>query len=131
MVNGDCGTQSPPASRTGGAAARGADHIMPTFPGQPQNWDQGPKTTASPSATIGCMKSSRVVKLLGEFLGFLLVSTGGTLIAIGILLVLSRIGLGDGDPGSVVRWVNLVLGSGGFGIAMVAAGVFLVRRLKR
>jgi hypothetical protein len=77
------------------------------------------------------MKSSRVVKLLGEFLGFLLVSTGGTLIAIGILLVLSRIGLGDGDPGSVVRWVNLVLGSGGFGIAMVAAGVFLVRRLKR
>ena len=76
------------------------------------------------------MKSSRAVRLLGEFLGFLLVSTGGTLIAIGLLLVLSRIGLGDGAPGSLVRWVNLVLGSGGSGIVMVAAGVFLVRRLK-
>jgi hypothetical protein len=67
---------------------------------------------------------------LGEFLGFLLLSTGGTLIAIGVLLVLSRICLGDGDPGSVVRWVNLVLGSGGSGIVMLAAGIFLVRRLK-
>jgi hypothetical protein len=76
------------------------------------------------------MKSSRAVRLLGELLGFLLLSTGGTLIAIGALLVLSRIGLGDGDAGSVVRWVNPVLGSGGSGIAMLTAGIFLVRRLK-
>jgi hypothetical protein len=76
------------------------------------------------------MKSSSAPKLIGEFLGFLLVSTGGTLIAIGILLVLSRIGLGDGDAGSAVRWLNLVLGSGVSGIAMVAAGLCLVRRSK-
>jgi hypothetical protein len=77
------------------------------------------------------MKSSNALKLIAEFLGFLFVSTGGTLIAIGILLVLSRIVLGDGDPGSVFRWLNLVLGSGVSGIVMVAAGVCLVRRLKR
>jgi hypothetical protein len=76
------------------------------------------------------MKSSNALKLIGEFLGFLLVSAGGTLIAIGVLLVLSRIGLGDGDAGSVVRWVNLVVGSGVSGVAMVAVGVCLVRRFK-
>ncbi len=73
---------------------------------------------------------SRAVKLIGEFLGFLLVSTGGTLLCIGVLLVLSRIGLGDADAGPVVRWLDLVLGSGVSGIAMVAAGVCLVRRFK-
>ena len=77
------------------------------------------------------MKSSNALKLIGEFLGFLLVSIGGSLIAIGVLLVLSRIGLGDGEAGSVVRWVNLVLGSGVSGVAMVAVGVRLVRRFKR
>jgi ABC-type Fe3+ transport system permease subunit len=71
------------------------------------------------------MKSSNVLKLIAEFLGFLLVSIGGTLIAIGVLLAFSRIG-----PGSVVGWLNLVLGCGVSGIAMVAAGVLLVRRLK-
>ena len=81
-------------------------------------------------ATIGFMKLSNALKLIGEFLGFLLVSTGGTLIAIGVLLVLSRIGLGDGGAGSVVRWVNLVLGSGVSGVAMVAVGFCLVRRFK-
>jgi hypothetical protein len=77
------------------------------------------------------MKSSRAVRLLGEFLGFLSVSTGGTLIAIGVLLAFSRIGPGVGDPGSVVGWLNLVLGCGASGIVMVAAGICLVRRLKR
>jgi len=76
------------------------------------------------------MKSSNALKILGEFLGFLLVSTGGTLIAIGILLVLSCIGLGDGDSGSLVKLLNLVLGSGISGIAMVAVGICLVRKLK-
>jgi len=76
------------------------------------------------------MKLSDAVKLIGEFFGFLLVSIGGTLLCIGVLLVLSRIGLGDADAGSVVRWVDLVLGSGVSGIAMVAAGICLVRWLK-
>ena len=77
------------------------------------------------------MKLPHAVKLLGEFLGFLLVSTGGMLLCIGVLLVLSRIGLGDADTGSVVRWLDLVLGSGVSGIAMVVVGVCLVRRFKR
>jgi hypothetical protein len=81
-------------------------------------------------ATIGFMKSSSTLKIIGEFLGFLLVSTGGTLVCIGILLVLSRIGMGDGDAESVVRWGNLVLGSGVSGIAMLALGICLVRRFK-
>jgi hypothetical protein len=76
------------------------------------------------------MKSSNTLKLIGEFLGFLLVSTGGTLLCIGVLLVLSRIGLGDDDPGAVVRWLNLVLGSGTSGLAMLAVGICLVRRFK-
>jgi hypothetical protein len=76
------------------------------------------------------MKSSYALKLIGEFLGFLLVSTGGTLVCIGVLLVLSRIGLGEGDAGSVVRWVNLVVGSGASGLAMLAVGICLVRRFK-
>jgi hypothetical protein len=42
----------------------------------------------------------------------------------------SRIGLGDGDAGAVVKWLNLVLGSGVSGITMVAAGICLVRRSK-
>jgi len=76
------------------------------------------------------MKLSNAAKLIGEFLGFLLVSTGGTLLCIGALLVLSRVALGDADAGSVVKWLDLVLGSGVSGIAMVAAGICLVRRFK-
>ena len=71
-----------------------------------------------------------IVKLVGEFLGFLLVSIGGMFVAVGILLVLSRVGTGEGDSGSVVRWLNLVLGSAASGAAMLAAGISLVRRLK-
>ena len=73
---------------------------------------------------------SSAVKLIGEFLGFLLVSTGGTLLCIGVLLVLSRIGLGGADAGPMVRWLDLVVGSAVSGIAMIAAGVCLVRRFK-
>ena len=76
------------------------------------------------------MKLSSAVKLIGEFLGFLLVSTGGMFLCIGVLLALSRIGLGDAVEGTVMRWLDLVLGSGVSGIAMVAAGICLVRRLK-
>jgi len=89
-----------------------------------------PRQQPARPATIGFVKSSTALKLIGEFLGFLLVSTGGTLVCIGVLLVLSRIALGDGDAGSVVRWVNLVLGSGVSGISMLAAGICLVRWLK-
>lgn len=76
------------------------------------------------------MKLSNAVRLIGEFLGFLFVSTGGTLLCIGVLLVLSRIGLGGADAGTLVRWLDLVLGCGVSGIAMVAAGICLVRRFK-
>ena len=76
------------------------------------------------------MKLSSAVNLIGEFLGFLLVSTGGTLLCIGALLVLSRIGLGSADAVPVVRWLDLVLGSGVSGTAMVAVGICLVRRFK-
>ena len=76
------------------------------------------------------MKLSNAFRLIGEFLGFLFVSTGGTLLCIGVLLVLSRIGLGGADAGPMVRWLDLVLGSGVSGIAMVAAGICLVRRFK-
>lgn len=74
---------------------------------------------------------SRAVKLIGELLGFLLVSTGGTLLCIGVLLVLSRLGLGDADTGSVVRRVDLVVGFGVSGTSMVAAGICLVHRFRR
>ncbi len=77
------------------------------------------------------MKFSRAVKLVGEFFGFLLVSTGGTLLCIGVLLVLSRLGLGDADTGSVVKRLELVVGSGVSGSAMVAAGICLVHRFRR
>lgn len=77
------------------------------------------------------MKLSHVVKIIGEFLGFLLVSTGGVLLCIGALLVLSRIGLRHADTGPVMGWLDLVLGSGVSGIAMVVVGVCLVRRFKR
>jgi hypothetical protein len=77
------------------------------------------------------MKLSDALKLIGEFLGFLLVSTGGTLLCIGVLLTLSRVGLGDANTGPVMRWLDLVLGSGASGIGMLAAGVCLVRWFKR
>jgi hypothetical protein len=76
------------------------------------------------------MKLSSAVNLIGEFLGFLLVSIGGTLLCIGVLLVLSRAGVGSADTGPLVRWLDLVLGSGVSGIAMVAVGICLVRRFK-
>ena len=76
------------------------------------------------------MKLSTAVRLIGEFLGFLFVSTGGVLLCIGVLLVLSRIGVGGADVGPVTRWLDLVLGSGVSGAAMVAAGICLVRRFK-
>lgn len=93
----------------------------------------GTKVSRRPTplcATIPSMKLSRALRLIGEFLGFLLVSTGGVLLCIGVLLVLSRIGLGDADAGPVMKWLHLVLGSGVSGVAMVAVGICLVRRLR-
>ncbi len=75
------------------------------------------------------MRLSTRLKLLGEFLGFLLISTGGTFVAIGILLLLSRIGMGQSAPGLTVGWWPLFAGSEVSGIAMLAGGIFLVRRL--
>ena len=79
---------------------------------------------------MGVMRRPNAIRFLTEFFGFLLVSTGGTLISIGGLLLLSRVGLGDGDTGSMASWLSLVLGAGVSGMAMVAVGICLVRRLK-
>jgi hypothetical protein len=76
------------------------------------------------------MRLSRTVRLLGEFLGFLMVSIGGTLVCIGLLLILSRLGMGELQMGSLVHWLNLILGSWASGVTMLAAGVCLVRRFK-
>ncbi len=75
------------------------------------------------------MNLAKAFELAAEFLGFLLVSGGGTLSAIAVLLVLARIGLGRPDTG-LVPWLNLVYGSGLSGVAMLAAGISLVRRSK-
>ncbi len=76
------------------------------------------------------MRLSTGLKLLGELLGFLLVSTGGTLIAIGLLLLLARIGMRHSDPGSTSEWLPLFVGSGVSGIIMLIVGICLVRKLK-
>lgn len=68
------------------------------------------------------------LKLFVEFLGFLLVSTGGTLIAIGVLLLLSRIFMGHRTAGSMVGWWPLFAGAGVSGMAMLVIGIWLVRR---
>ncbi|MDM8001256.1 MAG: hypothetical protein QUS33_15035 [Dehalococcoidia bacterium] len=76
------------------------------------------------------MKSSRAVKLIAEFLGFLFVSIGATLLCVGVLLVLSGLGPGDIDTASAVKWLDLVLGCGISGCAMVTGGIYLMRRFK-
>ena len=76
------------------------------------------------------MNSTRVFKLFAEFLGFLLVSTGGTLVVTAALLVLSWPGPGDGYLASTAWWLGVVSGCGLGGIAMLAAGMRLVRRSK-
>jgi LPXTG-motif cell wall-anchored protein len=71
------------------------------------------------------------LKSLRDFLGFLLVSTGGTLIAIGILLLVARIGLGKSDLATPVKWSVLFVISGVAGIIMLGGGGLLVRRSRR
>ena len=76
------------------------------------------------------MNSTRAFRLIAEFLGFLLVSTGGTLVVTAALLVLSWPGPGDGYLASTAWWLGVVSGCGLGGIAMLAAGMRLVRRSK-
>jgi hypothetical protein len=71
------------------------------------------------------------LKLLHDFLGLLLLSTGGTLSAIGTLLVLARVGMGHSDPGYAVEWSALFVGSGVSGIIMLGGGVLLVCKSRR
>jgi hypothetical protein len=70
------------------------------------------------------------IKLLHDFLGFLLLSTGGTLSAIGILLLLARVDMGHSDPGYAVDWSALFVISGVSGIIMLGSGVLLVSKAR-
>jgi hypothetical protein len=74
------------------------------------------------------MNLSTGLKHLRDFLGFLLVSTGGTLSAIGILLLVARVGLGQSDLATPVEWSELFVISGVAGIVMLGGGGLLVRR---
>jgi LPXTG-motif cell wall-anchored protein len=71
------------------------------------------------------------LKPLRDLLGFLLVSTGGTLSAIGILLLVARVGLGQSDLATPVKWSALFVISGVAGIIMLGGGGLLVRRSRR
>lgn len=68
------------------------------------------------------------LKVLLDFLGFLLVSTGGTLCAIGTLLVLARVGMGHSAPGYAVEWLALLVISGVSGTIMIGGGVLLLSK---
>ncbi len=68
------------------------------------------------------------LRVLRDFLGFLLVSTGGTLSAIGILLLVARVGLGHGDPAAPVEWPALFAISGVAGVVMLGGGGLLVSK---
>jgi hypothetical protein len=68
------------------------------------------------------------LKVLLDFLGFLLVSTGGTLSAVGTLLVLARVGMGHSDPGYAVEWLALFAISGVSGTIMLGGGVLLLSK---
>ncbi len=74
------------------------------------------------------MKLTRVLRLVAEFLGFLMVSAGGTLSAMAVFLALPAIGLAVGGSGPVAWRPDLALGSGLSGVALLSAGIWLVRR---
>jgi hypothetical protein len=68
------------------------------------------------------------LNLLRDFLGFLLVSTGGTLSAFGLLLLVARVGLEHSYPVTPVEWSALFAISGVSGTIMLGSGVLLVRK---
>ena len=68
-----------------------------------------------------------MLKFLGDFLGFTLVSIGGTLSAIGLLLLLARAGMGDSEPRHAAGWLLPFIESGVCGIIMLGSGVLLMR----
>ncbi len=77
------------------------------------------------------MKLSTGLKLLRDFLGFLLVSTGGMLGAFGILLLTARVVLGHSDPVTPVEWSALFAISGVAGTIMLGSGFLLVSRSRQ
>lgn len=68
------------------------------------------------------------LKFLRDFLGFLLLSTGGTLSTIGILLLIARVSLPHSYPATPVEWSALFAISGVAGIVMLGGGGLLVRK---
>lgn len=79
---------------------------------------------------MALMNTARVFKLVVEFLGFLLVSTGGSLLATAVLLALSGAAPETGNLASTAWWLGVVSACGLGGTGMMAAGVRLVRRSK-
>jgi hypothetical protein len=69
------------------------------------------------------------MKSLADLLGYLLLSTGGFLLALDILLVLARIAGGQGELGSMMAWLTLFVGVGIPGITMLVGGILLTRKL--
>jgi hypothetical protein len=68
------------------------------------------------------------LKVLRDFLGLLLVSTGGMLSAIGILLLIARVGLEFSDPVTPVEWSALFAISGVAGTIMLASGLLMLNK---
>jgi hypothetical protein len=71
------------------------------------------------------------LKLLRDFLGFTLVSIGGTLSAFGILLLIARVDLEHSGPVAPVEWSALFAISGVAGAIMLGSGALLVSKSRR
>ena len=77
------------------------------------------------------MRSVIILKALRDFLGFLLTSTGGILVAIDILLLLAHIATRNSEHGATIAWEPLLLGLGMSGIIMLVGGVLLARNVRQ
>ena len=72
-----------------------------------------------------------VFKVLRDFLGFLLTSTGGILVGIDILLLVEHIATRNSEPGAAIAWEPLLLSLGMSGIIMFVGGVLLARNARQ
>jgi hypothetical protein len=88
-----------------------------------QNRDKCSRTTDQRRATIGC------VRLLAELLAFPLLSIGGFLVALDILVLLVPIVEGSHELQGTMAWWKPVIGLGIPAITMLAGGIFLTRKL--
>ena len=77
------------------------------------------------------MRLVTVFKVLRDFLGFLLTSTGGILVGIDILLLVAHIATRNSEPGAAIAWEPLLLSLGMSGIIMFVGGVLLARNARQ